>query len=230
MISILLFVVAYVLQISLPFYVFLASGLIDGLALLPILSITLIPALGRFVRDTVGGLYHFLWSRSVDELAIVQTGHGYEWARPDGDELHLNDGQTVPFDREETTWYRWKRRKIALVPLPAESVFGDRLVGDGGVDVRCTTKGGEGILKRKRGGVHGWTPWPNGDADGLMLSLSREINRLRGAADDSLSERAEKVGKKESGGNQSLSNKQRLLGSLGAMVLGVVVGLAIFII
>lgn len=228
MISILLFVIAYVMRISLPFYVFLVSGLIDGLALLPILSITIIPALGRFVRDKVGGLYHYLWTRSIDELAIVQTGHGYEWARPDGEELHLNDGQTVAFDRERTSWYRWKRRKIALVTLPEESVLADRIVDDEDIQTRARTGADEGILQRRRAGVFGWTPWPDG-ADGVIVSLSREINRLRGAADDALSERAEKVGKKESGGNQSLSNKQRLMGSLGAMVMGVVVGLAIFI-
>lgn len=230
MISALLFVVSYVLRISLPWYLFLATGLIDGMALLPLLSVTIIPGLGRFVRDKVGGLYHFLWTRSVDELAIVQTGAGYEWARPDGDTLHLNNGQTVAFDRDNTNWYRWKRRKIAIVPLANESVYGERAVAPEQIETRMTTDDGRGILTRRRSGVYGFTPWPDGEADGLIVSLSREINRLRGAADDSLSERAEKVGKKESGGDQSLSNKQRLIGSLGSMVMGVIVGLAIFII
>jgi len=84
-------------------------------------------------------------------------------------------------------------------------------------------------LARRRGGQYLYTHYPDGEVDGIRVSLSREVNRLRGAANDAMSERAERSAKQEYGGDQSLSNKQMLIGSLVSMVMGCVVGGLIFL-
>jgi len=227
MITFLLGAASWLLGLAPPLWVFVVAGLVDGLVFLPLLTYAFVPILGRIGREKVGRLYGLLMVQPVEAIALCQTGDGYQWADASGGVARLPDGREYDLDDDRTEWYRLNKTPLAIIPLPEADVF--EAVGGDPEDwtLRATTDD-VGLLDRQRGGQWGYTPFPDGTGEGIVVSLTKAINGLRGAAGAALSEQAEKEAK-ETGGDSGFSAKTRAGLMLAAMVMGVVVSLGVFV-
>jgi len=240
LITFVLYGLSTVLEASVPGTVYWLSSLIDGLLFLPLTSLGLAPIAGRITREKLSRLHLKQAVFPMDALGLVLTRWGYVLAPADREAgtVTLSDGSTLQLDADQT-WYRLAGRPFAITYQPTEGVLQDVLAHD--IDLANVTfgEGGEqrtvdavfdgwGVLKRARGGLHGWTPYHDGVEDGFLVSLSRAINSLRGGGGPRLSEHTERMTRVEKGGTAAISGSAQMYAYIGTILLGAVFGTLIF--
>lgn len=245
MITALVAALDFLTGIAVPDTVYWLTGLIDGLAFLPLLTLFVVPIAGRISREKVGRLHYLQSVAPLEAVALVLTATGYEFApirkNAHGVEVaRLRDGTQLGLD-DDKTWYRLGNRRFAVTYVPDEKVLTFAVDSDDWeVDtLRYETDSGEvaevpamsgerAVLTKKRGGFQFYTPWPDGVDDGYLISLSRAINSLRGGGGVRLSEHTERMTRMQYGGGASISNKARVMGFIGVIFIGSVLGVLIF--
>lgn len=250
MITFVLYGLSVILNEPIPGSVYWLTGLVDGLAFLPLFTLVVVPMTARVLREKMGRLHYLQSVFPVDAVVQILTPWGYEFApvlddRPD-DYPHgyalLADGTKVELD-EDQTWYRLGNRRFGVTFLPDRRVLDDVHVDRDDIDVEVlavedddgekqyahAVYGDKGVLKKERAGFRGYTPFvgDRADPDGLIVSLSRAINSLRGGGGVRLSEFTERMTRMEHGGGSQMSNKARAVAFLGTIMIGSVIGVVV---
>lgn len=243
MITFVLAILSYLTGTPVPGSVYWLTGIIDGLVFVPLFSIVLAPVIARAVREKMGRLHYLQAVYSLPAVVLVLAPWGYEFAPgdPETDAIYLSNGETLPYG-EVQSWYRLGNRRFGITYHP-EAPRVERLrddLDDVQLASMAVTDGGEqrqvdatydigGVLKRQRGGTHGWTPYTDGPPeDGIVVSLSRAINSLKEAGGVGLSEHTERMTRIAEGGGSNLSNRARAIAYTGVILVSSMVGLLIF--
>lgn len=243
MITFVLYALSAITGSAVPGTVYWLTGLVDGVVFLPFMTLVAVPYLGRISREKIGRLHYLQSVFPMEAVALVLTPWGYEFApvvetTVDGESIEvarLADGTRLEIG-DQQAWYRLGNRRFAITYLPDERVLGHRgataesmsfetvVVEDettGQREQREAIFDRGGILETVRGGFHGWTPHTDSEAiTGILVSLSRTINGLRGGGGVRLSERTERMTRVEHGGKPGLSNRGQMWAYLGVIVVG----------
>lgn len=246
MITFILYALSFISGTPVPGTVYWLTGLVDGVVFLPLMSLVMVPYLGRITREKIGRLHYLQAAFPMDAIVCVLTPWGYEFApvrelavedETGVDEWRehaiLADGTAVELD-DERTWFRLGNRRFGVTYLPDERVLGETHVDADGLEFETVVVEDEqgqqqpaqavfdhgGVLSTVRGGFHGWTPYVDlEDIEGYLVSLSRAINSLREGGGVRLSERTERMARVEHGGAAAMSNRGQIYAYLGVIAL-----------
>lgn len=232
--------------VFIPGTVYWVTGLVDGLLFIPLLTLVVVPFAGRISREKIGRLHYLQSAAPMDGVVLVLTPTGYEFApvreNQHGEEYaQLKVGGALELD-DEQTWYRLGKRRFGVTYVPDEQVLEfaqdhddyevDRVRYESeeeGDTVEAPAIFGDiAVLTKERGDFQMYTPWPETPDDGFLISLSRAINSLRGGGGVRLSEHTERMTRMQYGGGASMSNKARVMGFIGVILIGSIVGVLIF--
>lgn len=257
MITFVLYALSVILNEPIPGSVYWLTGLIDGLAFVPLLTLVVVPYAGRISREKMGRLHYLQSVFPMDAAAQVLTPWGYEFAPvrddkpgeyPNGYAL-LADGTELELG-EDQTWYRLGNRRFGVTFQPDRRVLGDVHVDPSDIELEVVPVdsddgqkqqyahavfGDKGVLRKTRGGFRGYTPFVQvaaADAaeatDGFIVSLSRAVNSLKGGGGVRLSEFTQRMTRMEHGGGAQMSNRARAVAFTSVILVGAVFGTVIF--
>lgn len=251
MITILLWALSYFTANPIPWPIFFLTSLIDGIALYPLLSIAIVPYIlpARPLRQGWGRINLLFAQWAAGCAGVMLTRDGYRYAVIDGDTVYVGRDATYDLDDVETTWYRVGFKPFALMWDKELETIRDRLADLDELEVKARVEDEPsiGVLDLKRGMQWLYTkhahavdageqpPLQETAADGgaeratgWIVSLSRAVSSLRGGAGTQVSEQMERDTLKEEGGDQPLSMKVKLIGTVSSLFMGVMTGILIF--
>lgn len=246
MITFILYAMSYITGYAIPGTVFWITGLIDGLLFPLLFSGIVVPKVlaARPIREMIARLNYLQAVAPLRGVVLVLTPWGYDLAPVEDGVAHLSSGLKLTLKPDEQTWYRLGNRRFGVTYIPSEEVLGELLVDPDEIDleyiptnqdeegnvteVSPVIKDGKGLLSTTRSNLHGYTPFPRGDVDGFIVSLSRAINSLRGGGSVRISEQTEQSTRMEKGGGANVSMNQRWLYMFLTLVMSAIIWVAIF--
>ena len=211
--------VAFITGYPVPWYYFAATGLLDGLAWMPIVQLVVVPILGPTVRTVMGRLAFLQGQVAGDGTVQVMTTDGYEFCPYDEDKgaYYLN-GEWIDYDAEDAQWYRVGNRKFGLTYEDDPAVLGE---------FRDDVPDGEGIVElgRERNGT---TLFGRAGLGKAVASIGRIAQAFQDVADPKMSEEAEDKVLETDGGQGPMDMKYMVIGAMGSILMASIVGVLIF--